>query len=319
MKIICNILITIFCLLINHFALAESTFNEVVSILENDNPLVYAKAAQIDLDRYQNGNLPHYPVNMSSIFEQGSEQLIQDAKRTVNDKADYYEYLPKLLHSNGVCITGEWVMDASSPFTGAFKGGNKSLFIGRISTAMEQTTKGNKRGFGFAGKIFPTLNTHEPVQTENFFTVDVLMGTETPRYLQTATTNQPEIGFSWSLMYLGIKIASALTEADEDPGFRPVNNLASLNQVGSISSPKWIKIKPKSGQVMNDESDFRMEVFKAMKENNGLTFEIFWSNTTNDYTTNKGWRRIGEIRVDDAIISFGCDRRLHFAHPKVSN
>lgn len=304
-------------LFVGTLAMAESSFNEVISVLADENPPNVTDSAREELALYNEGELPSYPVNMSSIFAKGSRQLIRDAKRTVSDRSDYYDYLPKLLHSNGVCISGEWETDSSSPFSGALQGGYKGLFIGRISTAMEETTRGHQRGFGFAGKIFPTLDEYQLVPTENFFTVDVLMGTDTQRFLNTAMTNNPEVGFSWSLFYLGVKIASALKEADEDPGFRPIENLAAMNHAESILAPKWIKVQAKAGQIVNNEKDFREEVSKALKENHGLTFEIFWSNTTKDRTAEKGWLKLGEIYANNSFISFGCDRRLHFAHPKI--
>jgi len=31
-----------------------------------------------------------------------------------------------------------------------------------------------------------------------------------------------------------------------------------------------------------------------------------------------GWQHIGHIKADKTVVSYGCDRQLHFAHPKAS-
>ncbi len=297
-----------------------SSYSDVKHVLVDENVTLVSDQVSRELEIYRQGKLPQYEVNSRSIFEFGSAKLEKDAKRTLTDKSDYLDRLPKLLHPNGVCVLGRWQMYKDSPYTGAFAANTENLFIGRISVAMQETTFDSDRGFGFAGKLFPTMNENEPVVTENLFTVDVLMGTSTKRFLDTATTNEPETGFNLWLLKLGAKIASALSAADENPGFRPVKNLAQMGLASNspINNPRWVRLSAGKTTKKNNQRDFRSEVLQAVQENNNdLIVYVDASNTTKDRNSNVGWKRIGEIRVSQAIVSYGCDRRLHFSHPKL--
>jgi hypothetical protein len=296
-----------------------SSYADVKQVLLDENaPMVSDQVSQ-ELQVYQQGKLPHYQMSVRSVFEFGSAGLEKAAKRTISDKSDYLDRLPKLLHPNGVCVMGKWQIAKDSPYTGAFAANTENLFLGRISVAMQETTSDSGRGFGFAGKLFPTLNENEPVATENLFTVDVLMGTKIKRFLDTATTNEPEVGFDIWLVRLGLKIAAALTKADENPGFRPVKNLALMGVASEVAPkyPHWIRISTSKDMQRNNQSDFRAEVVQAVDENKELVFYIDGSDTTKDRSKNAGWKRVGEIRVSQAVVSYGCDRRLHFSHPKL--
>lgn len=297
-----------------------SSYADVKNILLDENVSLVSDQASRELEVYRQGKLPQYQVNSRSIFEFGSAALEKDAKRTLSDKSDYLDRLPKLLHPNGVCVLGKWQMYKDSPYTGAFAANTENLFIGRISVAMQETTSDSDRGFGFAGKLFPTLNENEPVATENLFTVDVLMGTSVKRFLDTAMTNEPETGFNLWLLKLGAQIAAALSTADENPGFRPVKNIAQmgLSSGSVVNHPRWIRLAAAKVMKKNNQRDFRSEVLQAVQENNNdLIFYVDASNTTKDRINGAGWKRIGEIRVSQAIVSYGCDRRLHFSHPKL--
>lgn len=296
-----------------------SSYADVKQVLLDESVPVISDQVRRELEVYRQGPLPQYEMNMRSIFEYGSSALEKAALRTVSDKSDYLDRLPKLLHPNGVCVMGQWQIHKDSPYTGAFAAGTENLFIGRISVAMQETTSDAKRGFGFAGKLFPTMNENEPVATENLFTVDVLMGTDIKRFLDTATTNEPETGFDLWLVRLGLKIASALGKADENPGFRPVKNLAKMgiDKGSSAKYPHWIRLSTAKDMLRNNQPDFRREVLDAVHDNRELIFYIDSSDSTKDRSHDTGWKRLGEIRISQAVVSYGCDRRLHFAHPKL--
>lgn len=300
-------------------AAEQSSFAEVSQVILDANTPMVSEQVAAELEVYRQGKLPQYPMNMHSIFEFGSGLLERSAQRTIYIKDDYFDRLPKLLHPNGVCVMGRWQIYDNSPYSGAFASATQNLFVGRISVAMQETTKDASRGFGFAGKLFPTLSETEKVSTENLFTVDVLMGTKTQRFLDTATTNEPDLGFDFGLLKLGLKIASALKKADENPGFRPVKNLASMgvNPGIPIRYPHWIRLSAASSTIKNNQADFRSEVLQAVKDNGELVFYIDGSETTSDRKSRTGWKRLGEVRVSEAVVSYGCDRRLHFAHPKL--
>ncbi len=291
-----------------------STFNEVSDVINDNN---FAPTSQIEKDEfavYQSGKLPQYAMNMGSVFGKGKD-LGGNAKRTVTERDDFYKRIEKLLHPNGVCVSGKWNMTEDSVYSGLFKKGSNALFIGRVSVAMEKTTSKSDRGFGFAGKLFPTMNPNERVGTTNFFMVDILMGENTPRFLETGVTNEPETGFNLSLIRLGLKIANVLKLADQSPMFRPVTPIAKIGAT-EVKSPKWMRVSSADGVIMNNESDFRREVLRAVDDNQVLKLKVEVSETTKDRKATEGWKHIGFIEIDHAKASYGCDRRLHFAHPK---
>lgn len=295
-----------------------SSFTEVWNVITGQDQFIPKDQQGLtEYTVYSNGNLPQYPVTNESIFSKDKAELERDARRTLNSQFDYYDRIPKKLHPNGVCVSGEWNIFAPSSYSGYFLMGSKGLFIGRISAAMGETQTGKKRGFGFAGKIFPTLNPDQVVTPANFFTVDVLLGTKEPRVLQINTTNQPAIGFDLSLFGLLLKVSSALSKTGQNPAFRPLNQIGNLQLTsGQAKYPKWMRLSVAHDLLkLNDEKDFRNEVLKAMEENIEIKYNIEVSESTSDRLSNDGWNKLGEITLNKAIVSYGCDRRLHFGHP----
>lgn len=161
------------------------------------------------------------------------------------------------------------------------------------------------------------MNPDEQITTANFFTVDVLMGTYENHVLRAKTTNQPDVGFDWSLIGLGLRIASALKTADEDPGFRPLTQLAAVGSPSTPRQPRWIRISPDHQILQNAQDDFRNEVLQGIRDNKTLRYFIEVSDTSHDRSDDSAWTRIGEINLNQALVSYGCDRRLHFAHPRL--
>lgn len=300
---------------ISAFAYEGSTFQEISDLISDRNFVPASVDEKEEFAVYQAEKLPQYGMNMASVFGKGRD-LGRDARRTVSERHDSYPRLEKLLHPNGVCVSGKWTMTEENSYSGHFRKGTNALFVGRVSVAMEKTTSKHDRGFGFAGKIFPTMNPDERVPTTNFFMVDILMGEHTPRFLETAVTNEPETGFNIMLIRLGVKIANVLKVADKSPMFRPVTPIAKLGETGVVKSPKWMRVTSAAGMILNDETDFRREVQKAVKDNSVLKLKVEVSDTTKNRSKSEGWKHIGFIELDQARVSYGCDRQLHFAHPK---
>lgn len=297
-----------------------TSFREMVEVISDRSVVTRNDDERNELAVYRSGKLPQYPITMASIFAAGTARAERDAKRTTTDKHDYYDHLSKIVHSNGVCVSGTWQIDANSPYSGLFAKNAKALVVARISAATGSTKRGEKRGFGFAAKLFPTINPDEQVKTVNFFSVDVLMGTTAPHYLDVATTNEPDTGFDIWGIRLGLKIANAFKTADINPGFRPITPLAKVGtDAAQVKAPKWIRISADAKTVKNEEVDFRDEVVRAMKENGKLVFNVDVSNESGDRNAKTGWARVGKIVVDQAAVTYGCDRRLHFAHPKAND
>lgn len=295
------------------FAMANqgASFEEVWNVIEKA-PTALTDDEAAEIAAYEQG-LPQYAMNFLSVFRQ-PKQLQKDAIRTIEEKADYYPRLAKLLHPNGLCVGGTWEITTETSYTGAFAKGVKMPFIGRASVAMESTVYEGRRGFGFAGKLFPSSDLTSAVQTENFFSVDVLLGRKNQRFFTTELTNNPELGLNLATAWMGpfgIGISSALTKADVNPLYRTVKNLASMNGASEVHDPKFLKIRPSTQNIRNDESDFRREILRSFDETGFLKFDVLVAEDKAGV-----WTKVGEITADRATVSYGCDRRLHFGHPK---
>ncbi len=295
-----------------------ASFNSIKSLITDAPKVSQNPEVQKELDVYRSGSLPHYQVTTSKFVKNGVDLISRDAKRTLADHSDSFPRLDKLVHANGICLIGEWNITEDSGYSGLFKKGTSAPFIGRVSTATSNTVVGAKRGFGFAGKVFPTNDLDASVQTANFFTVDVLTGTKIPRFLQTTLTNEPPVGFDFSMVYLGLRLGIAFKGADSNPQFRPLYEIseAGLDKNEAVKTPHWMAIQPSSSNVLNNEADFREELNISKHHSNGLAFDIYLSDTTKDPKA-PGWKKVGNILAHESVVSYGCDRQLHFHHPKI--
>ena len=299
-------------------AQAASSFNEVRDVVFSP-ANVKSSLEQQEVNVYLHNQLPHYQVTAANFIKDGINLLKADAERTLNDTADYYPRLEKRLHSNGICLTGTWHITQKTPYTGYFKQGAQGLIIARASTALSETERGEPRAFGMAGKLFPTLDADAKVNTMNFFTVDVLAGTQRDHYLDVKMTNEPKTGFRFAVIPLAFQVGRIFTKADEQAGFRPVNAIgeAGLKQGEVAKSPRYFMLQGTESNVRNQAVDFRDEL-NIEKNHAGkpLIFKILVSDSSGNQDS-KDWQAIGELRFNESKVSYGCDRRLHFAHPKI--
>jgi hypothetical protein len=294
-----------------------SSFNQVLDVIENQGMIPQGTTEQQEAAVYQSGQLPQYRVNFWSLGGLIFSPLLNRSKQTLVDRADYYDHFEKYVHANGVCVVGKWEIKNATPYTGFFRQGAAGLFIGRISVALQETTSAGNRGFGFAGKIFPTTNPNQVVPTTSFFTVDELSGTPAARFMDQALTNEPPLIPNFDLTGELVKIIPAFLLADSSPTFRPVTQIARINAGQAVRSPIWMRLRAAPQMIKNNQADFRNEVVQAMEDNNGrLTFIIETSSTTKDRKATVGWNPVGTMTLNRSIVSYGCDRRLHFSHPK---
>ena len=257
-------------------------------------------------------------VTLKSFFSYAKENLLaKSANRTVETKEDIIPYFNKLLHPNGICLRGKWNITKSNPYTGYFKKGSEAYIISRASTTISNTKRGKFRGFGLAGKIFPTLDTDEKVKTANFFQIDNLIGTYAKRYSDVTLTNEPELAPPISLgvvalTRIGLAVNKALSSADSNPGLRQVYSISELGLQANdkVNTPKYLATSIDSSQVKSDRKDFRDELIDHMAMNGDIRFNIKVSEDK------KNWKSIGYISFDDIISSEACDHRLHFHHHK---
>lgn len=281
--------------------------------------------AAIKSDPY--GQLPVLPVTLgalsSGVINPSPDLLTDRAVSTVADTDNLLPRFTKLLHANGICVKGRWVIDTPSPYTGAFANGTDKAFIGRISVALGKINRGDYRAFGFAGKIFdvgPDAGAVQSYKTANFFTIDDLIGTKTANFHDTELSNEPLVTTS-NLAFqspvvaaIGAASAVAFKMADVSTTIRQLYEISELGLTNPASAvtPKWMHLKGIT-RMKNGHPDFRRDLEMANYPN-GMIYAIKVSSTSQASV-----KPVGRIVIEESVASDTCDRRLHFHHPKFRN
>lgn len=295
---------------------ADSSFNQVRAVLLDPNPKAVSSEAAEEILVYQKGELPQYEFSLSSFFKNGVNLLAKSAQRTINEKVDIYPRIEKLLHPHGVCLMGEWVGTGEVGYSGYYQKGTRALLVARVSTATSTTKAGEKRGFGVVLKLFPTMDPNEKVRTAQLFTLDVLSGTRRPSFFGAALTNSPKMGIpGLDLIRMMRTVSKALGSADKDLLYRPTYEMAQAGSLegSNVHYPTFVKIVAKGKQT--NEKDFRDELNIKKHHPEGLVFEVFGNEMTSSFA-GQGWEKLAELRFKESVVSYGCDRQVHFSHPK---
>ena len=283
-----------------------SSFNQVWSVVE-EKPYSY---------------LPEKKVTFSSFFSGFTNLIAKSAKRTVENEADLLPFFNKLLHKNGTCMAGTWEITEDNLYTGYFKKSSKALIIARASTTLSNTKQGSLRGFGLAGKIFPTQDPYSTQKTANFFLIDNLGGTYAPNFTRVNLSNEPGVlpSFSFSLPFLApvaAAVGRAFGKADKNPGIRQVYSISNLGISPSTKAvtPKYMKFVGINEETPINEPDFRDELRGHIEYHGQLSFKIFVADRKG-LNGKKNWKAIGKVELDQLVSSKGCDHNLHFHHHK---
>ncbi len=263
--------------------------------------------------------LPQDKVSWGKLTSWGKNIILEDAERTLQEHADILKPFDKLVHPNGICLKGIWEIDKENRYSGYFKNNSKALIIARASSALSNTHRGEIRSFGFAGKIFPSLDPHQINQenTANFFLIDDLGGTKAVHYTDVTLTNEPSVSVNSEVLkniLYALELANTFAKVDKNPGIRQLYEISELGEKNraNIITPKWMKVETKTGQTVNAE-DFRNELRIALHKK--LVFLVSVASTENNQGK-KEWQTIGTITFDTSVVSKSCDHRLHFHHPK---
>ena len=268
--------------------------------------------------------LPHNDVGLwkfaSSSVNPSPDRLAARAATTVADTDNISARFEKLVHANGVCARGHWIIDQDSPFTGHFAKGTNAPFIGRLSVAFNDLNRGDYRAFGVAGKIFfagPDKSGQTAYKTANFFTIDDLAGTTAPNITDVTFSNEPPLTKANlvtqgpTVVAIGAATAIAFALGDSNPGMRQLYEISELGLADprSAITPKWMHLKATT-PLKNGHPDFRQDL-RADNFAGPLTFDISVSHSSQTFM-----RTIGHIVLDEMVASDTCDHRLHFHHPK---
>jgi hypothetical protein len=265
--------------------------------------------------------LPEYTITLGTFYKGLSNLILHASQRRVEEFSDLNPRFQKLIHPKGIALAGTWRITEESPWSGYFAQGSQGLIIVRCSVLLYKTRQGQNRGFGFAGKIFPTMDPNKRVKTGNFVTIDVLAGTKTKYYTDASLTNAPPLGFNLDLLSsFGVITAgtAAFIRADVRPFTRPIYPVAELGVPpgGAVESPKWMMVRawPGSGRV--DRVDFRDELRVENYANGTLRFNISAASGRLP-SGERNWRYLGHIELTESIVSDSADHRLVFHHPRL--
>lgn len=282
--------------------------------------------------------LPVYEVTFGAV---ASPHFHQATVRTVDSGADLRwgadgQGFRRIVHPNGVCLTGVWRITEDTSYSGYFARGSTALIVARYSTCCTETRRGHTRSLSMVGKLFPTtdLDHATPLPTANFMTQDDIGGEDTPYINDIVLRNAPNTTVSRRGAGAPTLVATGITFnlVDKQPTIRQLYTIAELGQPAGepTRAPQFMQLLVAAEQPRIEGAglDFRDEVMGQIFDagdpapKRSLTFHIELTDegettgpATEERRTFRNWRRVGTVTFDNAVISRNGDFVLHFHHP----
>jgi len=290
--------------------------------------------------------LPTYAVTLRSVLRGvlpfGRPYLFrQVTERAVDSKADLRwgvqgKGYRRLLHPNGVCLTGRWEITEETEYSGYFRTGSRALVVGRYSTCCTETRRGHTRSLALVGKLFPTTDPEhrEPLRPASFITQEDIAGAHSDYINDAELRNAPDTR-AWrrgaGLPILLITGALFL-RVDREPTERQLYQIAELGKPPQTATrtPRFMRllVAPEQPRIEGAGLDFRDEVLAQIFDRGDptpkrtLTFNIELTDEGVTHGTPvfqrrsfSKWRRVGKMTFDNAVASYNGDRVIHFNHP----
>ena len=290
--------------------------------------------------------LPTYEVTLMSVLRGilpfGRPYLFRQAvERAVDSHADLRwgpdrKGFRRLLHPNGVCLTGLWEITEDTAYPGYFRQGSRALVVGRYSTCCTETRRGHTRSLSLVGKVFPTTdpNHPQPLRTASFITQEDLGGDHTDYINDAELRNAPDTR-AWRR---GSGVPVLLLEgvfflrADKEPSHRQLYQIAELGKPEGepTRAPVFMRllVAPDQPRIEGEALDFRDEIMAQLFDKGDPTPQrtlTFYIEVTDEGSTRgtpvfqrrvfRNWRRIGRMVFDNAVASYNGDFVIHFNHP----
>ena len=143
----------------------------------------------------------------------------------------------RILHPNGVCLTGTWEIDGApegTAYTGYFRPGSRALIVGRYSTCCTETRSGHYRSLALVGKLFPTIDKGDARSyiTANFITQQDLGGALSPTINDAELRNAPDTTPWRRGPALPVLLLTGLVfqRTDKQPAIRQLYPIAELGK-----------------------------------------------------------------------------------------
>ncbi|MCE9565545.1 MAG: hypothetical protein K8U57_26280 [Planctomycetes bacterium] len=268
-------------------------------------------------------------------------RFFRAATRTVDTRIDLRwgedgKGVQRLLHPNGVCLTGLWEITQQSSYTGYFQQGRQGLVVARYSTGLG-CLRGELRTLSLVGKLFPTTDaaSTELFRPAGFITQKDLGGHWEEYFNDADSRNTPDVSglrrgcltFP-TLLLLGFVFG----RADKVSSERQLHEIAELGKPiqERTRSPKFLRFVVDESQprIPGEKLDFRDEILAQIYDRGDpmprreLVFHI----EVSDEGTQRGpafqrkwtidnWYRIGRLVFREAVASYNGDFVVHFHHP----
>ncbi|MDY3559480.1 hypothetical protein R5W23_000473 [Gemmata sp. JC673] len=291
--------------------------------------------------------LPVYPLGLWDLLRRalwaGHYPFRRAADRTVDTHADLRwgpdrRGVRRLLHPNGVCLTGVWEITEPTEYTGYFRQNSRGLVIGRYS-AGGAVLRGQPRSLSLVGKLYPTADRRDPRRyvPAGIITQEDFGGPGAPFINDAELRNAPST-HAWrrglvALAMLAVT-GAVFRRADTNPTFRQLYEISELGEPpgAAAKAPEFMRllVAPEQPRVggPGDRIDVRDEVLAQIYEpgvrepKKTLVFNIEVSDTgstrgpaVRQIRTVTNWKRIGRITFDEAVASYNGDFVIHFHHP----
>jgi hypothetical protein len=289
--------------------------------------------------------LPQYQATLRSLLTgllgRGPYQFRAAAERTVDSGADLRwgpdrKGFRRLVHPNGVCLTGAWQIDADTPYSGYFRKGSRALVVARYSTCCDECRRGYTRSLSMVGKLFPTTdeNHAEPLRTANFISQHDIGGIDTQFINDVELRNAADVTAlrRGSIIFGFLVTGIVFAKADANPSIRQLYQVAELGKPPGepTRAPQFMRLLVAQDQprIAGAALDFRDEIMAQIYDRGDpapkrkLTFNIEVTDDGESHGppfhqrwTFCNWRKIGIVTFDRAVVSYNGDHVLHFNHP----
>ncbi len=276
---------------------------------------------------------PDYRVDVDLFGPAGGGRdnaLRTAARRTLAQADDLIDFPhgQKLLQANGICFTGEWIIDPASQYTGLFAANSHVQSIVRGSVLFSHTTRDQRRTFGLAIKLFPTQDPDESVPTINLFVMEAFGGETRAHIVDAILDNDPDLGGlpKFSTLNEVLRLRKDLKIADEESSggrsdltFRPIDHAAEVGLASGTAAraPYWLRMRITADTPRIDALDFRDELEVSRYPEGAIVYQLEVADRGNARKRAARWQLLGRLRLYESVTSYACDARLHFAHPRL--
>ena len=163
----------------------------------------------------------------------------------------------RLVHPNGICLTGLWQITEDTGYSGYFRNGSRALVVGRYSTCCRETRRGHVRSLSLVGKLFPTVEPDHvaPLRTASFITQQDIGGDYDDYINDVELLNAPNTtalrrGFGMGILAV---FGIMLSVVDTRPTMRQLYQVAELGKaqgeptrVRPSCVSRWRRTSPES-------------------------------------------------------------------------